>query len=595
MADQEAMAFVEKRKPKPGVGAVPVFRPLDFDSVRRQVRPEVPDIVVRKLAAMGDPKKIEYANKAADVLKEKEPSAFRLLSNGQIADFFAKSALRAAYALANIAKAAGEGTADQKKKAAQVKSAFDSLLDVAPLFARYPNLFVSIARDAGKRAGSAFSDFEGKSPDAFVLAAATLHKPAAIELGMPLDIYHDDKKARAGYLKDMSAVEVLSLLCSDPELFYTSSNHMLFDRLLTETRNDRGLEGLQRRFGLDDEQLRNFVLRAINYGRINDFISDKARDQDLRLIVESILGTPQKRNGIYAEGYDSKYFYLIANGIESIRKHLAGVDVQIGERIKQLEGKKDKVPDEDATLHALRYVRFILTGKGEKEGEMAAVARRAVFDPSEYQVGGKLRVLQVFSREDTGRDHWPATKSWYAAAGYRLASQKSGKDGDEAVFERPGVRVTLFMGRGPVDNAEYAAEWVKGNKAGIVTFRGHSYSLVQNMPHDVFGNQRGRYIFIPGSCGSSGNVPMYIVQNPNTEMKFFSNTSTGRGQVTNTLVDMLIAQRKPVLFSDMLAQGSRRIEARLGDISTIKVWNPGEALLYYVSNKTGAGVAVASL
>lgn len=67
-----------------------------------------------------------------------------------------------------------------------------------------------------------------------------------------------------------------------------------------------------------------------------------------------------------------------------------------------------------------------------------------------------------------------------------------------------------------------------------------------------------------------------------------SNTSTGRGQVTNTIVDALIdfarTGKEKIKFKDLLnaPKVSAKIRSFNGDPETIKVYSLGEALLDYV-------------
>ncbi|MFH0799284.1 MAG: hypothetical protein V2A66_03785 [Pseudomonadota bacterium] len=116
-----------------------------------------------------------------------------------------------------------------------------------------------------------------------------------------------------------------------------------------------------------------------------------------------------------------------------------------------------------------------------------------------------------------------------------------------------------------------------------MTFRGHSFSLGNSFPSDIFGNKASHVLFIPGSCGSSGSTADYIQKNPRTDLRFFANTSTGKGQVTNAILDALIATRSKTRFSAVLQKASKAIDSNGGDINTIKAWSNGEALLAYVN------------
>jgi hypothetical protein len=117
----------------------------------------------------------------------------------------------------------------------------------------------------------------------------------------------------------------------------------------------------------------------------------------------------------------------------------------------------------------------------------------------------------------------------------------------------------------------------------VLTFRGHSFSLEANMPTDIFGNSPNAHIlFIPGSCGSSGSVPLYLSSNPETDIDFVANTSTGKGQVTNALIDMFIlaaASAQKDGYVKLINRYSSMIVAQDGDPKTLKASTPGEQML----------------
>ena len=165
---------------------------------------------------------------------------------------------------------------------------------------------------------------------------------------------------------------------------------------------------------------------------------------------------------------------------------------------------------------------------------------------------------------------------------------KTGEHG-ELIFEDDRTRVVLFMGEDGEDNQRFIrSQLAQGKGNMIITDRSHSYHLKNNFPSDIFGNRPNQQIlFIPGSCGSSGSTPEYIAANPQTDLRFISNTSTGRGEVTNAIIDALIETREPTLFSAILRRERlvKTIEDAGGSVGTIKVFSPGEALLHYVGPK----------
>lgn len=474
-----------------------------------------------------------------------------------------------------IAKAAGKVAG----------SAFYSLRnpDVGRLFAQNPSAFVKavgeIAKAAGEVASEAFyalSDedvlplLKGfiKNPEQnryFLMLRLLPKQQIAIELGRPLDDLHEKPKERQAYLDSISTLQTLSLLLSNPEYFYTSSNHMLIDRLKKDLQSQNlGISDWLERNNLVKERpdlCRNLLFRLINYdrfyGRENSLLSKKDFDKLGYLILDPLTS---------AKSFDPAYYYLLANSLDAINKIGMG---------KQLLAKMDarlKAGADAQTKKAFDFIRRRLSGAWDDP--------KVRFQPEFYHAkDGKLQIVQIFDKNDTEKDHWKLTQKW--AAGY--GKPKKGPDG-ELICENKDVRIILFMGNDGEgkENQAFLKKKLAQDPNMILTFRGHSFSLKKNMSYGIFGNINAHILFIPGSCGSSGSVPSYMVQNQNTDLRTASNTSTGRGQVTNELLGILVKTRTETKFGDILKNNAGRIEKAGGDAATIKVWSEGEALLDYV-------------
>lgn len=462
--------------------------------------------------------------------------------------------------------------------------------EIAELFVNHTSEFVEIAKSAGGGAGSAiyaiknkevakkFIDYtEGRiSFDVFMVMIFSVSN-AAIELGRPLDYLHSETAQRKKYLDGLSTVQVVGLLCSNPEFFYTSSNHLLFDRLKKEI-NGNGFNYLISKFGLNDEQAQNFIFRALNYDRLFGGETAIANSGDTKNIMQILL------KGIYSKKFDEKYFYLLANAIEKVSVLVPQVREEIEQLIRELDlFRTSSDIDERKRYWSLVYLQAILSGTFEPE--MQENAKKSIFERDNY-VGKdrKLTVLQIFDKEDTEKDHWKLSQAWFEK---KYGKPKIGTSG-ELIYEDRESRVILFMGDNENVNQNFAREWISKNNRGVITFRGHSYSLVENLPYDIFGNMPGNFLFIPGSCGSARSTPAYMMENPNTDIRFFSNTSTGRGQVTNAIIDIILEQKEQTLFSQMLLKGSEKIEKNEGELKTIKVFSAGEALLSYINIKNNS-------
>ncbi len=550
-----------------------------YEQVRAALDKRMPDAVAREIVRSGMEKKMDAINHQAELLSKHPPCVQKTLENEDVARAFVEKPARLGLALKDIARAMHGAESEEINKAFSLLSK-----DFAPLFARYPEAFVATARDAKKDAAIAFGALDERDPKSILLEALSFHGGALKEFGRPLDYLHDFEKERMQYLNSLQPFEAVSLLCSDPSLFYTSSNHLLFDKLKLDF-NTKGLTALKKEFALSNELTRNLLLRAINYNRLGDLISPKdGTQQDVKLAVDIVLGTPQSKTGIYSERFEPRDAYLMANGVETLRKY-SDITGKINDRLGELEQSQAGSPtvERGRTIFALKYMSFILTGDAHGDKVIGDIGKRSVYTPADYKTGGKTNVIQIFDREDAHEevDHWKMTNEWLQR---QYGEPKAGPRG-ELTYENANARITLFMGGSKPANAKFIKDWVKKNQAGVITFRGHSFSLEENMPYDLFGNKPGKYLFIPGSCGSAGSIPDYMSANPATELAFFSNTATGRGAVTNTIIDLVAEQRKPIGFKEILVKGEKKIAALEGDIADIQVFNRGEQILSYVNGK----------
>jgi hypothetical protein len=531
--------------------------------------------------------------------EENAPYALSALGNARLAKMFATDTDRVVKAFMEIAEATGEGSGDAfsalGKEVTETVMGKQGNDRMSQLFVSDTDTVVGafrgLAQATGKNKGHAFGTLyleriaekfvkyaENPAYQEKLLAAIFSEGSAAIETGRPIDDLHESPAARAAYIKSLSAAQVIGLLCSDPGYFFTSSNHMLFDMLRNDIANSGGAESalayLEKKYDLDSGQMANLVFRAVNYGRLLGAPNSVFGPADTARLAGILLG------GIRKNEYDFKYYYLLANSVRNVAAYFPGMEKDINAELAKAEKGSDK-------RNALTAIKYLIRPEGVDAGarsELQKLNEKAVYKRSDYAVDGKVRVLQVFSKKDTEKDHWPLTKDWFR--------QKYGKpvsdDGKEIVYEGKGARVVLYMGDDEKENTDYARQWVGATNNGIITFRGHSYSLEHNMPYDVFGNTKGKYIFIPGSCGSAGSVPQYMNKNPKTDLRHFSNTSTGRGQVTNAIVDILLDTAVTTRFPELLRANERKIRANGGDlesINSIRVWCEGELLTNYVISR----------
>ena len=485
------------------------------------------------------------------------------------------------YAFLEIVKATGT-------RASQVFAQL-AYNNVAGAFDRAPDTLVRIAQATRGGAPAVFSSFQREQSRQLLERYQSREIPfdrmmlhfypqdaVAIELGRPLDDLHDAPAARKKYLDSLSTAQVLGLLLSNPEYFYTTTNHMLLDRLKSDLKG-RPVTELLEEYHVGEAETRNLLFRSMNYDRFYGRDDALVNDNELQGLVNLSLAP------LAAARLDPRYYFPLANSMEnivSVPSVRESALAKLSERLQQVRGSGTSVERAlEFLIHQVNPVSPLLSEK--TQADLDALKEKAVFQPENYMHDGKLTIVQVFDRYDTETDHWPMSQKWFEKYD---KTPETGPDG-ERIYETENVRIILFMGGSEQENQRFVAKQLQQTPNLVLTFRGHSYSLPRNMPYGIFGNREGHVLFIPGSCGSAGSTPEYIVQNPNTDLRFFSNTSTGRGQVTNAVVDALIKTTGPTAFEEILRNAARAIARAGGDTATIKAWSAGESLLAYVQQK----------
>jgi hypothetical protein len=510
------------------------------------------------------------------------PEAFRLLEDEAVRKIFTENPSELINNFASISGICGKGK----------EEIFESLNEdgIREMFASTPETiikalteirgeikmeeaFMAMGREHIR--GRFLGYCEGKEELENVVVVMLADVYAATELGWPLDYLHADTPKRMEYLKSLSDMQVFALLLSEPDNFYTSTNHLLFDRLKSGI-GEEGIVGLLKKHKLlGTQECTNLVFRAINYDRFYGRGNSIFKEGEVVEVIDSIL------RPLEDDVFNGGNFFLVANAVRKIRD-VPGAGEVLSRRLAELKKRGSDPENRKKIERGVEYLLYELHGeeapleKG-KLGEILELGEKAYFDPSLYSREGKLQVLQVFDKEDTGKDHWHISRKWFGKYG----RPKKGKDG-ELIYETPTARIVLFMGDTKEENADFVSKELKRNPNMVITFRGHSYSLEESFPKDVFKGTDGHVLFIPGSCGSSGDIASYIEERGGTDLRFISNTSTGRGQVTNTLVDLAVGNRERTEFGTLIKKGEKKIRRWRGDMETIQVWTPGEALLNYV-------------
>lgn len=395
----------------------------------------------------------------------------------------------------------------------------------------------------------------------------------AIETGRALDDLHDNPAERQKYLDSLSTAQVLGLLCSPPALFYTSSNHMLFDRMRKDLAGQDMSDVLESYGLLNSEQARNLIFRSIVFNRLEGRPNSLFKPEEMARLSGTVAGP------IASGQADIGHYYLVGNALRSmgVGELRDAVGAAVRERLSG--GKASGVE-----LGALTFLDARLNGRerynrllsSEELAALDAGSRMDNYDRRQFLRNGKVDLLEIFDQEDTANDHFPLTLAALKKSGFHEVK----KEGGLVELERADARATLFMGE-PDQNIEFLRKYQEGRKNFILCFRGHSYSLDENIPADIFGNQDRRILFVPGSCGSSGALPDYLARNPKTTIQFISNSSTGRGQVTNAIIDGLLDSKRPESLQSVILSRLSEINRAGGDPHTLDTWTGGMSLLKF--------------
>ena len=556
------------------------WSPMPFRRARSRLAKSLPDSVARNIPAKEGGERILVINKFAKLLAH-YPGASRLLEDERVAAFFVKRPVKAFYVITTIIRHASEGTTDPKKKAEKANRALDVLLDdkVTPVFVKYPDIFADMAKEAHGDTWYSFEKAEDQL-ESTILAGISLYDAAAIELGRPLDDLRGDEAGRTKYLEGLSSPEKLGLLCSDPSFFDASSNKLLL-KWLVQNGKSSDMQKLKEKYSLTDTQAANLAFRILNNGLVDDFIPAQSREHDTGVFLAALMGTQAAKNGIYGDSFNPRYFYVLANSAEKISARFPWLADVIKRRRERLGGTAGS-QDTEKIRHALTYAHYLITKK-TNDYELARFgAERAAFNPRNYMVGGKVAVVQVFDKDDTGNTHWHMSNTWFGA---KYGKPRTGRSG-ELIYETGNLRLVHFMGATKAANQKFVRSWVAEHDASIITLRADVLHLEENMPYDVFGNRAGRYLFINGVCGGAASDSSYVAGNPNTALDIISYSSTGRGQVTNTLLELLLDRAGPAPYQEIVDAGRGKIVAMGGNQFTIMTPSAGQGLLSYVNMKT---------
>jgi len=416
--------------------------------------------------------------------------------------------------------------------------------------------------------------------------------PASIELGRPIDELHDDNVRRSNYLNGLTQWQVLGLLLSDPEYFFTSSNVLLVERFKNDLKNGRFVVNkktitdpyeLLKELGffqteVGNSRVRNLVARLVTYDLFigeNGVFGEQNANEFIKLFLSPIRDLK----------FDDVYIFLLGNMIERLVSNEKYKEVK--ETIKtELENALEKATDEKQK-RALEFLLVCvdpgteLVDKKRKDNIRTLIDEKTQFKPSFFVSDGKLTVVQVFDLEGT-EYHWTETINRIKKYGKVTAEEKG-----YVRIEGKNVRVILIRG-----NSTYTKpllnEAIKKYPKGIYAFRGHSYALDNHFETNVFDSNGGKNImFFPGSCGGASQIPEFTKKNKSIT-NFLAYRTIGKGMVSVALIEILIDYYEShpegsTSFTELLKNNEKRIIDENGDIKSINYGSLGQCALMYMS------------
>ncbi|MFA6213683.1 MAG: hypothetical protein WC717_00195 [Candidatus Micrarchaeia archaeon] len=440
--------------------------------------------------------------------------------------------------------------------------------------------FLKIARMAGQRgfqvlsaeeiAAEAFEEYmAGKMAFSAFIVRIISSDAVAPMLGGNLDNYHapEDKQKRLDFLGSLSDEQVVGLLLSKPDFFYTSSNDLLFGKIeaICHEKKMNVSDYLKKYYGvgLDSELGRNFIFRALQYEKLIKSGSSTGLFEldELDRVLPAVVA-PLKENK-----YEPVYYFLLENCIQNLleRKDTRGFLPYLNEELEiaakmtsfEAKGKRWAAQKGEAIRGMLDYIN-------RPESFQDAIFARKTYENSE----GQLVIAQVFDREDTKDDHWGLTKEWaskYDADGrFEIDKETGGR-----VYENADTKIILFMGKSARENRQFTKKMLKAEGNAIIVARMHSYSLLENFPPEDFAGVEGNVLFVPVSCASAKSIPLYLGKNPN--INIIANSWIGYGQVANYgILDGLIETAVSDTYKNILKRKEGIIKANKGDLESIE-------------------------
>jgi|GEM_PF-3963079 len=249
---------------------------------------------------------------------------------------------------------------------------------------------------------------------------------------------------------------------------------------------------------------------------------------------------------------------------------------------------KNNNDQEKRIRRAFSYLLFFLDPQSKNIDDHAAVSNAHKnasqiqnYDPKKYRSqDGKTHILEVFAPDGTEQTHLEMTQKFLEKKGFKLTKKTT----RSLVYENATTHITLYRALKEEDSfLKFEKDWIAHNPQGIMSFRGHVYSLLQFLPPSVFDNKKGNYLLVLGNCGGSGYSSQYVLANSKTNLSSISFSSTGKGMVTNVVLWLLSLQNNvPVAYSEILKQHEQELKAAGGSRDGLVLPTVGDGVVKYV-------------
>jgi len=405
------------------------------------------------------------------------------------------------------------------------------------------------------------------------------------------------KKTREDYISTLSEWQVIGLLASGQEFYFGSTTSLLFDRLNSLLDEKKvSLSGLFKGYGIKNPEnskvFRQLVFASIqheNFGSANSIVQKEDLELVLKMLAKPLFTNPKK--------LDTENLYYLSAAIDTLKgagdqKSLQKIYSELASyylALKPRNTASQKKNDFAKTMDALKYLVYQTNEKTDilSSAEKKSISNFAMsnaFSPNNFLNNkNELCAVQIYDKEDA-EAHFNISKEFFTKKFDSNPVIENTGLYQKCTFRKGNKVVVLFMGNTHSENQSFVADYMKGNKNAIFAFRGHTGSLMDNVPPSLLGNQDGNVMAILGNCKSVKYIPDYVAANPATKINVIANRETGRGKVTDDLVMGIMEAGANTAYEDIIQSKKASIALNEGNVDTLAIGGSA-GVINYINRK----------